>query len=677
MTKNNSGLRRRRQSETEVHSHHAHAADAPRVGVIGRMRYQFDLALSRGPLVVIGYLGILMLAIILVATLLVTVLGLTGVNGSDASLGFDEAFWQSLLRVLNSGTVAKDQHWTTRTISLIVTLSGIFIAGSLIGLIAAGLNQKIGELRKGRSAVLEVGHTLVLGWSPRLAVILDELVIANESVKRPAFVVLADRPKDEMEDELRKLVPNTKNTRVVCRTGDIGAVADLRMVNILGARSVIVLSEADGDAGVVKAVLAARSIDPDLETIRIVAEFAEVEHAATLGELTKHRIATVHADRVISQVTAQACHQPGLAQIFRDLLDFEGDEIYIRALPELVGHAYREVLLAFEKSSVIGVIHQGRVMLNPDPAYRFVDGDEVIAISEDDSTLRFDRWRGEDDLVLVDGEVPTEPPQRMVIVGWSTLGGQILDALADFLATGSVVDIYVDASIVDPRDVVVRDYETCKVAVHAAPDVGSGLIEAVTAHRYDQAVVLGYRQGLSAGQADARTMLTLLALHKGWGNADYRPRVVAEMLVGANVDIAQSAGVDDFIVSDELSSLMIAQVSERLELRAVFEQLFDAGGCFIALYPGACYAPTEAVSFASIVASAARRGQTAIGLRTAAGDVVLNPPKHELVRLSPQDQVVILGPRVVTGRAQSHAIAEELPAPRLGTETPGSAKLSV
>ena len=57
--------------------------------------------------------------------------------------------------------------------------------------------------------MLETGHTLVLGWSPRLPVILSELVIANANQRRAGFVILAERPKDEMEDELRRLVPNT------------------------------------------------------------------------------------------------------------------------------------------------------------------------------------------------------------------------------------------------------------------------------------------------------------------------------------------------------------------------------------------------------------------------------------------------------------------------------------
>jgi hypothetical protein len=258
------------------------------------LRYRFDLALARGPLVVIGYLALIMLAIILVAALLLTTFRLAGVAGGG-KLGFAEAFWQSLLRVLDPGTFSSDRDWPARLIGLYVTLSGVLIAGSLIGLIANAVDQQIEQLRKGRSNVLERGHTLVLGWSPRLPTILSELVIANANRKRAAVVVLADRAKDELEDELRRLVPDTGTTRVVCRTGDVGSVDDLRMVGVQDARSVIVLAGDDGDAGVIKAVLALRSLDPDFSHLRVVAELDDADHAATLRSLTDGRVATVRA----------------------------------------------------------------------------------------------------------------------------------------------------------------------------------------------------------------------------------------------------------------------------------------------------------------------------------------------------------------------------------------------
>src|SRR5690349_14246391 len=73
--------------------------------LVALLRYRFDLALSRGPLVIIGYLGLIMLAIILVAATLLTGLRLAGINGGKP-LDFPEAFWQSLERVLDTGTFA-------------------------------------------------------------------------------------------------------------------------------------------------------------------------------------------------------------------------------------------------------------------------------------------------------------------------------------------------------------------------------------------------------------------------------------------------------------------------------------------------------------------------------------------------------------------------------------------
>mgnify|MGYP007071126173 FL=1 len=99
-------------------------------------------------------------------------------------------------------------------------------------------------------------------------------------------------------------------------------------------------------------------------------------------------------------------------------------------------------------------------------------------------------------------------------------------------------------------------------------------------------------------------------------------------------------------MSDELSSLMIAQLSERLELHLVFDELFDAEGCFVSLHPAQLYAPDRPVAYAEIVAAAAERGETAMGWRTGADNSVsLNPSKSAQVTLTAADQVLVLAPR--------------------------------
>ena len=90
------------------------------------------------------------------------------------------------------------------------------------------LRDELADLRKGRSRVLESGHTVILGWSPHVFEIIRELVLANENKPRSCIVLLADHDKVEMEDSLRDHLPDTGRTRVVCRRGSASVAATLR-----------------------------------------------------------------------------------------------------------------------------------------------------------------------------------------------------------------------------------------------------------------------------------------------------------------------------------------------------------------------------------------------------------------------------------------------------------------
>ncbi len=612
--------------------------------MIARLRYRLDQALARSALMVMGYLAALTLVITVVAAGILTTLHLSGVNGGP-KLGFAEAFWQSLLRMLGKGAFASDQEWTTRALNLVVTLAGIFLAGALIALISAAVNQRIARLRRGRSPVLESGHTLVLGWSPRLPVILSELVIANADRRRPALVVLANRAQDDMEDDLHKRVPHTGNTRVVCRTGDPGRQADLDLVNVRGARSVIVLNGTDGDAGVVRAVLAVRGFESGVAGLHIVAELTDAVHAAALRALTDNSVVTVQGDAVISEVTAQACFQDGLAAVFRELLGFEGNELHIRAIPELVGHTYREAMGAFDHCSVVGVSRAGVVRLNPPGDVVFVSGDQVVVIAANEASVKCTGFTPAPAATTEAAPPFAQPVEHVALVGWSSLGTKMVGDLDLVLASGSVIDVLVDPGFVTAAEVTLPPLANIKVDVHELGDGPTAVLEMISAHSYDHAIVLSYRNELSAEQADALTLLMLLTLHKARATGAVTTRVVAEMRDRANVAIARTIEVDDFIVSDELSSLMLAQVSERGELDAVFHDLFNASGCVLTLRPAPLYAGPDGASWPAVVSAASQRSESAIGYRLAGEATVLNPSKSRQVALGEADTVLVLARR--------------------------------
>jgi hypothetical protein len=118
-----------------------------------------------------------------------------------------------------------------------------------------------------------------------------------------------------------------------------------------------------------------------------------------------------------------------------------------------------------------------------------------------------------------------------------------------------------------------------------------------------------------------------------------------------NRALAAVAKADDFIVSDELTGLLLTQVSENGELLEVFQDLFRSEGSEIYLKPAKDYVLTgREVNFYTVVASALGRGETAIGYRLErhAGDasrahgVRVNPPKSGKLAFRPEDKIIVL-----------------------------------
>lgn len=624
----------------------------PRAGWSARLRYRFDSQLSRGAWVVIAWLGIAAVALVATAAFVIALFHQGIDNGRPVGVG--EAFWQNLLRLLDTGTMAGDNGWLLRLVSLTVTVSGIFVATSLIGLVATGLDQRIANLRRGRSAVLEEGHTLILGWSPRIFAVLAELVEANANQRDRVVVILAGEDKMTMEDRVRSVLASFGTTRVVCRTGDPSSAHDLALVNVGGARSVIVLAgEGSGDAAAIKAVLAVMTVEAGavpvpavplpLVPVALVVEMLDEHSARALAAAVGARVSTVQPDDVIAKVAAQACHQPGMAVVYRELLDFQGEEIYFAPADELVGHTFAEALLAYDTAAVIGRVEaNGAMELNPPADTVFGSGDEVIAVAADDDSVVFSGFRDVEEADGTGSTASEASSQRMLIVGWSSLGVRILRELDHLMVRRTPVDVLVDDALVGPRFLDPPSCSSLAVTVHRSDDEAAQLTEMISRNGYEHVIVLAYRDGLSLAEVDAHTLLTLLTLRRAREEAVVSPRVVAEVVDSRMVALAETAGADDLVVSDRLASLMIAQLAENPSVRAALDELFAPGGASIELQRSDRYVGPGPREFAGAVAAARAQGQVAIGYRLATGEVVLNPPKHTAVSLGPDDQLVVL-----------------------------------
>ena len=95
------------------------------------------------------------------------------------------------------------------------------------------------------------------------------------------------------------------------------------------------------------------------------------------------------------------------------------------------------------------------------------------------------------------------------------------------------------------------------------------------------------------------------------------------------------------MVSDELTSLLIAQLSERHELDQVFSDLFQPKGCILEMRPVSMYVD-GAATFEELVRAASAQSQSALGYRPLDGGVVLNPSKSSDPGLGPDDLLLVV-----------------------------------
>ena len=327
-----------------------------------RLRYWFDGTMARGTSALVAWLAVITFALIAAFTAFVTIFGLKPGQGY-AKGGFFGRMLTTFFHTLDPGTVAGDSGtWRFLLTMLVLTIAGLFIVSALIGVIATGIDDKLAELRRGRSLVIEKDHTVILGWSDSVFAIVRELSIANESRRKPAVVILADKDKVEMEDEIRDKVVDLRGTRVVCRTGSALDIGDLALSNHGLARSIIVLSPGgeEPDSEVIKTLLALTHQGAEAGP-HIVAEIQDPQNLEAARLVGGDRTVIVDKRETIARLIVQTARQSGAAAVYTELFDFDGDEIYFHDDASLAAGTYAEAVGAYESASVIGLSGARRV----------------------------------------------------------------------------------------------------------------------------------------------------------------------------------------------------------------------------------------------------------------------------------------------------------------------------
>ncbi|WP_327382085.1 MULTISPECIES: CASTOR/POLLUX-related putative ion channel [unclassified Streptomyces] len=645
-----------------------------------RLRYRFDNLMAGGTTALIGWFALACLAVVVPAS---TVLVWADRAAPATLSGRLAAVWVSVGQTLKIGGAVGSPLYVLASVAL--ALVALLFVSTLVGLITTGINRRIMLLRRGHSTVLESGHTVLLGWSDQIFPVVGELVAANANRHRSAIAVLAPKDKVEMEEEISTSIAattagtgiGTGTTRIICRNGRTTDPTALARVSPRTAKAVLVLPpEGDtGDAQVVKTLLALDAAVPEPGAAVVVAAVRDTRSHLTARLAAGPGGHVLCVDDIIARLLVQTAREPGLSLVYQELLDFAGDEFYTAAAQGLAGRTFGEALLAFSTSSVVGLLHaDGGVALNPDPSTTISAGDRIILISEDDDTaVPADASSCVDEDAIVTARSGAPEAERLLLLGWNRRAPLVVEQLDQFVGPGSTLDVVSLADEVRTRAAsgVTEACSHLEVAFRRGDITDPELLAKLDVPAYDRVIVIGETghepiphaatpppaRAIDLGLApetgtetDDRTLVTLLHLRAIGEAAGREPSLTTEMSDDGNRLLAPAREGADFIVSGRLISLLMTQISESPYLAAVFEELFEAEGNELHLKPVADYVRTDReVTFATLVESARRRRECAVGYRLRAGTatgpaygVRLNPDKRQRVRFGEHDWLIVL-----------------------------------
>lgn len=239
----------------------------------------------------------------------------------------------------------------------------------------------------------------------------------------------------------------------------------------------------------------------------------------------------------------------------------------------------------------------GDLLINPSIDTTVMPGDEVLILAEDDSTIEFRPQPVATGRTLAYSKQRLEHGvERQLIIGWNPKAEILIEQYADYVLAGSRIDILVQ----DPGDDV-------RIAVDRLRDKASELVieivdadplhtetyEKLDPTRYDNVLILS--QGVTNADPetiDSETIIILLVLRRlldAAGPSAAKTSLISEVMNSRNQALVSRAGVNDFIISNRLVSMLLAQMSEQQDIKKVYDDLFEEDGSEIYLKPATLY----------------------------------------------------------------------------------------
>ncbi|KAH8971535.1 hypothetical protein BDL97_02G148100 [Sphagnum fallax] len=488
-------------------------------------------------------------------------------------------------------------------------------------------------------------HTVILGWNPKLASLVRQLAMANHSLGGGVIAVLADKDTQQMEEEMKSHELDLMGTSVIYHTGCPLDNTSLQKVAVSEARATIILAETnDAEESDTRAVKIVRAIcwtvEHDEMKGHIVVEVVDPENEAWVKQAGQDLVYTVAAHNLVGHLLVQCARQPGLAQVWEDILGFDNAEFYVKKWPELDGLPFGDVLFCFPDAIPCGVkvaAMENTIVLSPDDDYILSEGDELIVLAEDDNSyfpskslpkILEDSCVPGSEVWILSKTAEAEREMRLADKGIRPTEFENVKLVHCIGDPSNRTDL--ESLPLESFDSILLSPDGDNTALRTDPHPVSTLlrIRSIQSKRMSREDVkaVQIRQGASAQSSWVQEM------HQGSNQSI----IISEFLNDETTkeEIAQ-ADVPGVMVSDDMVAMVLAMVAEDKKVSYILSELFAQEGHEFFFRSAEIYlrGETEELSFYDIMSRARHRKEIVLGYQHAFEDhPIMNPPDKAAIK---------------------------------------------
>ncbi len=320
------------------------------------LKYKFDRALEKSFLSLIFFLffiSLLGLIVLSIVFYLLYLLNIVSVEGK-----FLTFLWSTFIYFIDVGTIAaegyNDNTGWDRFLKIFITIFGVIIFSTFIGIISQALSDRVDLLRSGNGNVRESNHIIIFGFSRKLIPLLQELFQAFEDNNyRKSILVVSELLPLEASNRIESSLIIPKKINLVFRTGYPWQKKIPKITNLKNASNIILLKPdinqefrnvEDCDIEVGKGITTILgSKDFNRDNTNVICEFFTKQKSelyynyvldilkADRNEKTKdanNKVIFLEAEDCRANLITQAVNTPDILEIYDEIFSYKGSEIY-------------------------------------------------------------------------------------------------------------------------------------------------------------------------------------------------------------------------------------------------------------------------------------------------------------------------------------------------------------